>query len=340
MNSIENRTPLHVFYSHSWITQLVIELIIKEKKINPDDIVILFGRNFNHSIDPLLKSKFVPCKKILLESWKQILFGPYQIYRFKKWFASIVGNRKFQFYAPHLVPTGLKLVYSNKQCIALNYIEEGTLSYLKYEEIINHLNSVSFHGRTKLSFVEILYTKLLGVNNFPTTYTSIYKLGAEAFPFEPNAEKLDISKAIKITSEPNDLKHILVLAPFVDVYPYKMDVDVYVEKMKLVLSRIKEMGVNKLHFKFHPSDNKQVRSEIKKLFSSYAPAMDFVEVREDQSLELIFLKHRPTVYAFNSSTAIYAYQFGMRLFILTKLIDPNCRILKIASVDFKPYYLV
>jgi hypothetical protein len=340
MDSTVSKKPLHIFYSHSWITQIVIELIIIEKKINPDDVVILSGRNFKHAIDPSLKSKFIPCKKILLETWKQILYAPYQIYRFKKWFASIVKSRNFQLYVPHLVPTGLKLICSNKKCAALNYIEEGTLSYLKYQEIIDHLNSVNFHGRTKLTFVEILYNRLLGVNNFPSTYTSIYKLGHEAFPFEPKAEKLDIHKIIKNTPGPNGISHILVLAPFVDVYPYKMDITVYVEKMKLVLNRIKEMGVTKLHFKFHPSDSKQVRIETKKLLSLYEPVMSFIEVGEEDPLELIFLKYRPTVYSFNSSTAIYANQFGLPLFILTKLIDPNCCILEIASLNFKPYYLV
>lgn len=340
MNSKEKKEQLHIFYSHSWLTQLVIELIIKEKKMNLDNVVVLYGRNFNHCIDPLLKSKFIPCKKVLLETWKQILFAPYQIYRFKKWFGSIVKNRNFQFYAPHLVPVGLKLIRANKQCIALNYIEEGTLSYRKYEEVISDLWAINFHDRKRLSFVEKIYNKLLGVNNFPTTYTSIYKLGAEAFPFEPNAEKLDVSNLIQVTSEPTDLTHILVLHPFVDVYPYKMDVNVYIEKMKLVLNRIEEMGVRKLHFKFHPSDSKLVRSETKKLFSLYALTMDFIEVNDDQSLEIMFLKHRPTVFAFNSSTAIYAHQFGLRLFILTRLIDPNCRILRMSSVDLKPYYLV
>lgn len=339
MNSIKSKKPLHIFYSHSWITQLVIELIIKEKEINTDDVVILFGRNFKHSLDPLLKSKFTPCKKILLETWKQILYSPFQIYRFKKWFSAIVKERDFQLYVPHLVPTGLKVICSDRRCVALNYIEEGTLSYLKYQEIIDHLNSVSFHGRTKLSFVEIHFNRLLGVNNFPSWYTSIYKLGAEAFPFEPNAHKLDISKVIRNTPKSNNICHILVLAPFVDVYPYKMEINVYVEKMKLVLSRIKEMGVTKLHFKFHPSDSKEVRIETKKLLSLYEPGMGFIEVAEEDPLELIFLKYRPTVYSFNSSTAIYAYQFGLRLFILTKLIDPNCSIMKVASLDFKPYYL-
>ncbi|MGJ3236246.1 hypothetical protein [Marivirga sp.] len=326
----------YIFYSQSWINQIIVESIIRDENIAIDDIIILTNRNFKYAINKEYEGKMIVAKKIYNSKLKHLAISHFQIKKIENWIEEITNGEKFNCYFPHCHPLLLKLFTKHPNNYSLNFIEEGLISYYGRNQANNIL-------KTRKSLIWLKYfnnkfLKLLSVPAFPKDYTNVYKIGDFAFPEYRHHVQYDFSIVNNLNIKVDEVENLLVLAAFVDG-SYKLPLDIYLKKLDNVINYLISIGLKKIHYKFHPSDTNIVRVSTRVKLETIKNQIEFTEISDDQPLELIIIKRKPTVYMFNCSLALYCFQLKTEFKILTKLIDPNCEILNFEELNLSNYYI-
>jgi hypothetical protein len=326
----------YIFYSQSWINQIIIESIIKDEDLAIDDIIILTNRNFKYAINNDFESKMMVAKKIYTSKFRHLAISHFQLKKIEKWIEAITNGEKFKCYFPHCHPLLLKFFTKHPNCYSLNFIEEGLISY-------HRINQANYILETKESPIWLKYFnrnffKLLSIPAFPKDYTNVYKIGDFAFPDYRNHFQFDFNIVNNLNIRIDEVEHLLVMAAFVDG-SYKLPLDVYLKKFDNVINYLITKGVKKIHYKFHPSDSNIVRIGTREQLKTRLNQIEFIEISDNQPLELIIIKKKPTVYMFNCSLALYCFQLKTEFEILTKLIDPTCEVLGFEGLNLSKYYI-
>jgi len=331
----------HLFYSHSWITQLVIEAYIDKNKLSHRNITILSNRNFYECIDPRLKNRFVNIRKLRFPSWLHVVMSADKLRRFSKWFKNLTGDNEFVLYVPHFYPIEVKMMVQNKNCIAVYLIEEGELSY-RPKDYINTLKNHNYDGLKK-KYLNFFWSKKLSSAFKLQTIDSEVIIGTvqmfnEAFPYSRN--KIVLQKEIEnLVSNnihfKNEVESILVLTPYVDTL--KVDNDKYFESLKKIMTYISIQSEGKVHYKFHPNDSANVRNQTNKLAESFNNK--FLLLPDDVSLEALLINSKPEIYSFFSSISLYAFLFQCKLNIMSEFISEIRPNTNVNGIDLNPYVI-
>lgn len=331
----------YIFYSHSWLTQLIIEAYISKREIEEEDIVILSNRQFYLHINPLLKTKFVNARKLLFPNIFHILLAGNKFQRYLKWIDRISEGKTYSLYLPHLHPIGLKVLAKNKKCKKLFFIEEGEFSYLRS----NKINSIHNYNAFKKQYFNFFWQqKLRDTLAVPAVdfnrIEGTLQLFEGTFP-ESNNKIILMNEVRKIIDEfsweiDNNYHNVIVLTPYVDVL--QTDLEFYLQKLEIALSYILRQSNEVLYYKFHPSDSKTVRERTTELMLRLSDR--FRSIDDGISLEAILFKSKPKVFSFLSGLSLYAILLKCDLEILSDFIFPvqdNFQELNGASLE--PYYV-
>lgn len=329
----------HIFYSHSWITQLLIEAYIDKQQISYRNTIILSNRNFFQCVDPDLKDRFVKLRKLKFPSWMHAIMAEYKVNQFLKWFEKLLNKNEFILYAHHFHPLEIKVMAQHINCKSVFLIEEGTLSY----ELEDSVNQRHNHDVLRKRFKNFFWSKKTSdIFNLETLNSSVLKgtlqMFEEAFPYSSNKIVLinDIKGFINNTLPSLlDLKTILVLTPYVDIL--KFNAETYFTDLERVMVFITENSEDIIYYKFHPNDSELVRLRTNQLAEKFVDR--FVLISDSISLEVILLKFKPTVYSFVSSISVYAFLLGCKLNIMTDFIGYMSPNLKINGINLAPYVI-
>lgn len=331
----------HLFYSHSWITQLVIEAYINKNRLSHQNISILSNRNFYECINPNLKSRFVNIRKLRFPNWLHVVISKDKIKRFSIWLKNLTGDNEFILYVPHFYPIEVKMMVQNKNCIAVYLIEEGELSY-RSKDYINTLKNHNY-DELKKKYLNFFWSKKLSSAFKLQTIDSEVIIGTvqmfkEAFPYSRN--KIVLIKEIEnlIVNNKhfkNEVKSVLVLTPYVDTL--KVDNDIYFESLKNVMTYISNKSEGKVHYKFHPNDSANVRNQTNKLAESFNNK--FFLLSDDVSLEALLINSKPEIYSFFSSISLYAFLFQCKLNIMSEFVSEILPNTNVNGIDLNPYVI-
>jgi hypothetical protein len=330
----------HIFYSHSWLTQLIIEAYINSRKIEIGDVVILSNRQFDLHVNPLLKTKFINARKILFPNVLHALMAGNKLNRYLQWIERISEGKTYSLYLPHFHPIGIKVLAKHKNCRKLYLIEEGELSYFNASKI----NSRHNYRKLKKRYLNFFWQR--GVKNALALQTVDFnlvegtlQLFKEAFPESKN--KMILRDEVRNVIDQLDwgidsYNNVLVLTPYVDVLD--MNLELYMERLEAALSYILGQTFEVLHYKFHPSDSEIVRARTTELMMKLSDR--FKPIEDRISLEAILFKKKPKVYSFLSSVSLYAYLLKCDLVILSDFIIPvESNFQEVNGTSLEPYYI-
>lgn len=327
----------HIFYSHSWITQIVIEAYVEFKKISYSDIIILSNRNFRECINPELKNKFINNRKLLIPNLLHRVFSGNKTERYFAWFNNLTQNNNFILYIPHLYPIELKLMLNHHNCKGCYFIEEGELSYQPSAYVNNLHNYKSL--RSNVFFPQVLRKALLTNTIDEAKINGTIQLFGEAFPYSTNKIILkdEVQKLIKVRNwDLGNYNNILIFSPYVDVL--NMQVDIYFEKLIKSLNYINDSNDDIIYYKFHPSDRKAIREKTIEILNDFGDKFKIID--DSISLEAILFTMKPKIYSFVSSISLYAFLLNCKLEILSEFITPGkSSYQEINKISLERYYI-
>jgi len=331
----------HLFYSHSWITQLVIEAYIDKKQLAHQNITIFSNRSFYECVNPHLKDRFVNIRKLKFPNWLHVVMFADKLRRFSQWFKNITEDDKFVLYVPHFYPIEIKMMVRNENCLAVYLIEEGAISY-RSSQYINSLKNHNYQEFTEKYLNFFWSRKLSSVFSLQTIDNEIIdgtiQMFNEAFPYSKNKIVLqnEIGNIVRRNFYFNfEIKCILVLTPYVDVL--KLTPEIYFKDLERVMYYIIENTEDIIHYKFHPSDSEFVKQRTNQLAEKFGDR--FVQISDSISLEAILLKSKPTVYTCLSSISIYAFLLDCKLNIMIDFIQFTHPDLNINDINLSSYVI-
>jgi len=330
----------HIFYSHSWITQIVIEAFIEYQKISNSDIIILSNRNFKECINPELKNKFINNRKLLIPNLLHRVFSGNKIERYLTWFNNLAQNNNFILYIPHLYPIELKLMLHHHNCMGCYFIEEGELSY-QSSEYINNLHNYDSIKNSSFNFFlpQVLSEALLTKTIDEPKINGTIQLFEEAFPYSTNKIilKEEIRRLFKTQNwNFTEYNNILVFSPYVDVL--NMKIDIYFEGLIKSLNYINDSNDEVIYYKFHPSDRKEVREKTKEILNSFGDKFKIID--DSICLEAILFTIKPKIYSYVSSISLYAFLLNCELEIISEFITPGkSNYQEVNNISLEPYYI-
>lgn len=328
----------HLFYSQSWICQLVSESIIETNRIDPSHVVMLRNRNFAYQ---LAETPFrqITMPKLYTHSFTARWRLPFQLRRLRNWVNQVVGKNSFYLYIPHAVPLGLRWLCTHPQCISVSLIEEGTLSYLPETAAIDALKNdklVSWPLNVLTGLQQILLASAI-----PANINATYGVSEQSFPFVPSAIRknvFSVLKRIATTHAPNDhpaSMSILATHPFIDILQWSSQ-DTRTAWAN-VARWLKENLKGKMYVKYHPSDSLSSKQLVREALQKEHLA--FEELPNDFSLELAFWSTEVSLFCFESSAAVYASLAGQQVHILSNLVMKVKQPMNFARIDFSSRYV-
>lgn len=192
----------HVFITHSNITKIIIEGIIRDLNLKQKEVLIIsFRNNFIEGFENVDLHDLRIKKKHLFEkslSIKKIFQIP-SFYKTLWEIDELLGIKKeFILYTPQVYYLFYQIIASHKKCKRINFIEEGTASYQKKESISKN----SFKGK--------LYSKIFfqdRISSGPTFFRAEvfnkkkkpihYIVSERAFKGAPNRKLVKIEATTK-----------------------------------------------------------------------------------------------------------------------------------------------
>jgi len=134
-----------------------------------------------------------------------------------------------------------------------------------------------------------------------------FSLHESCFPDIEEKVVLEIKPGLVVS---RSIDHILVLEPFVECN--EIDLKEYLQLVENFIDYFEINNLREIHYKYHPSQSKEVINEIEKLFSKSELTM--IKIEQSESLERLFIGTKPNVYHCASSVGIYAVRLGCKVF--------------------------
>lgn len=296
----------YIFYSHSPITQIVIDAIINEKNILTDDIVIVYNRVAVPSLNGISTQRYIQSKKIYIHKLRHKLILDYQISRFYKWLDKITCSDTYELFIPHTRDLHLKALTLHEKCISVNLIEEGSLSYCTKQIFDSINNEVLFPVEFSIFYRNTL-KKDIQINN-------CYILHEKAFGFYH--KKINVlNRAKKLARKDHmEVHHIMVMTPYVSILGVPLES--FINKFKVVITELcKARSGVKIHYKFHPSDSETVKDQVRIVFKQQKN-VQFIELSREFNIEKVLLSRKVNLLAFRSVVCFYAKITGSPVYIL------------------------
>lgn len=333
----------HVFVVHSHITWLVTQLVILNKKLSRDEIVIVTGRNYK--IDKLgyIQIKYPSFNNI--SPYKYIglnLNNKDHILEVKRWNNKIAKLIKGDFlaYVPHLWHVTAKLLVSHKNCIGYFYIEEGMASYDDRLAKIKKINTKEFLS-SWFKFRNKNFTTLFLTTNFFNFHHGKYK-GAFCFSddcFKNSKSKtiFDIASLASIYTPPKPLNcDCIVVFDTISISKFITTEESLSIVENVIFPSLKQKRFNTVAIKLHP-DHYTARGlneadAILKLFVSNNDITTVV-LPETFILETYLIHYKIPIYCYVSSLSIYSSLLNGKVFTLINRLNLKNNALHTLSKD-------
>ena len=329
----------HIFYTHSWVTQVVIESIIEKNSIPSERVILLYDRNFQFHLNPALKGRFKSPKNFRLINIRDMILANYRLAKFQQWFYNLTSHHPYHLYVPHLLKPSLKILSTLPECRSTSIIEEGILSY-RTREYINDRFPGNVNETLRRLTMNRLLMRALAKKTIDESIDHAYAFNPEAFTYFKSRTVLkeQFQKLVQGYAAEEPVTNLFVLLAFV-TGQHKINIDRYFERFEKVIQYIisKAHGQT-VHYKYHPSDSAEVRERTEKLLAHYKD-IRFRLLGDDVCLEFLLAKCKPKTFVFNCSLALYAKELGCDLEILNKFIVDNSEVLNLAGVDFSRFYI-
>jgi len=317
----------HLFFINSHTTYLTALGAISKLKIAPDDICMIYVRNYKNS---LIKNIY----NVLDLSWayylslKNYLIPPLKLIRKIDGLVSdLVEGNHYVFYAPN--PGGLRLLQvlsTNSLCKKVNYIQEGALVFdqlliekplpISYK-IWDTFLSIYFKHRLWASHYSwrmpsFLLTRLSPPECFAISEDIFNKLGYPIHIVEwPKFEIENTGYQI------NPLFPCFIMESSVEMGV--IEKDVYFDGIKRL---IEEKAENNNYIKFHPNQSLDNISEILDLFAKNGSKVE--RLRDDFPFELYLSSYEHLkLCGFNSSLLVFGRQLGHTTYSLENFLLEN-----------------
>lgn len=311
-----DKPVVNIFFVISNITQLVTETYLAQNG-NSSETIVLHTKRFKPDMqginlhyypyfDDRTEFEIAGNNFIKKKAHKKELFS---------FISTLCKGKNFMLFAPHFYINTLRMIIAHPDCKDYAYIEEGTLSYMGYKDIITGMPERNFN---------LLQSKGMGFKT-RKSYPDLNKTGVclreNCFPFLKNKLVLE-NKALEsvLKSKESNRNYAYseqAILVFDSCVENKMaSFEDYLLCIIKSIAFIKSQGKKKIFYKFHPDQHLyKLITYYRAYLNTAAFELEFEELPNDLSLELVFLRSKNLLVIHTiSSLGYYASMQGHSVF--------------------------
>lgn len=288
-----NKPTINIFFVISNITQLLTETFLAEygsdtktivlhtKRFKPDmqGVELHYYPYFDDRTEfELAGSNFIRKRAQRAEIYKFI--------------SEICKDASFEFYAPHFYINTLRMISNHPACLNYYYIEEGTLSYMNYSDILTSMPEIHYN---------FFQSKGLGFK-IRKAYPDFNKKGiclrGNCFPFLSDKVVLSDKSLQTVLQAKESIRNYTYDGSAILVFDSCVENKMagfndYLICLFKSIAFIRKQGYQKIYFKFHPDQHLYpLINYYREYLETDTFGIAFEELPGDLSLELVFLKSR------------------------------------------------
>jgi len=306
----------YVFYVENGVAMAIVQQYINEKELNSQDVIIFLGRSL------IIESKFSSFDLSYLEfrtSWFFIR-GWSKTYSVKRQINSILAELnvgEYIFHTSSISKLSCFFLMNHKHCTSLINIEEGRAAFYSEFEFKKYIKQF-YYSNWKYS----LYQFKCFLNYFflhypnPNKTISSLKLNNNAlvssvYSYNYVANRYIVKDLFKNTSV--DYSFVKCLMSF--SYPVEdgyIKLDEYLNALRETFLKLKNRGVNIIHYKYHPQQFKYPDNikAYNNLLNEFSNEVKFVSLDASTIMEVLIANSNAILLSDYSSTMIYTVSFG------------------------------
>lgn len=325
---------MHIFLTHSNLTTILVLAIIKQKKIDLNDVCIIPFRGVSIIFDAYTLSLDMPYPmgnyliKMNNKKRKELIrFIDHQISQF-------IGSREFTFYAPNYSEPIAEIISTHKKCKKKCYLEDGLSSYNSYSSQLKlYRPSRSFIGRLKYF---INFGSRFGYSGIISPLcTQFFTLSSEALPGKDVHDlgnyvlQMAKNSSGKINFQANCVLFVFdaLVAFGIMKYPELRD-----GVVKFIEDYFQDVG--RVYVKFHPSQDSIERDNI--IRDCFSNIEDLEIIPDNIFIELeIWKRTDMIIYGILSSVLLYSGMLSRNSVNSTIAYFPSLQNLKLPDAFYK-----
>ncbi len=265
---------------------------------------------------PLAQTVLVPLTWRVGRAWGLIAAFDAQV-------AALTGRQPYALYVPHLDEPTARLLYTNRQCQQVNYLEEGAAAYVPSARLPHAHGLRDRVGRYLLSRGRV---PVLGF--YPDVYTTAYCVHQTCFPDLVRKTVLPLPfRRVVVAPDPSG-QVVLVLDALIEfgiVAP-----DALRQALHELFAHLEARGQRQVLFKYHPIQARQADRRAyyeTEIFGPWRTRLTFTELVATVTLEDLAFSYPTAEFAvIISSVGLYARFCGCRVVSVAKrlaVLDPR-----------------
>jgi hypothetical protein len=302
----------HIFWIHSSTAYYTSLAIIKEKRLNYSDIILLLDRNYKNKYDfdyKFTEYDVLKFSKMLSPFKLQTLFKiKYITGKLDEFLLNICRGVDFFVYIPQLSHPVFQIIITNEKCKGYSFVEEGVANY-KFFLLNNPPIVFPFFKKNAIRFVNLFLSRV----NLNNSFFGLLK----KVDFVPSYFLLDnclnelrsniFNKSIFIKWEIHPISFqfnqnipVIILSPLVE---YEL-----INKSNFILGIsiiIDVINSNDVYIKFHPFQSDEIINDVINIVKM--KGKNDLIIPNDEPFEQIILQYpQLKIYGFESSLLFYA----------------------------------
>lgn len=299
----------NVFIINSHTTFLSALGTIRYLKLKEETVLLLYMRNYSNSV---IKHEFkVVDISDFIESfdslYKSKIYRYISIKKIDLFIDSLIGE-PFNLFCPHLLHQVWQVIYTNKLCQQMSYIQEGGIPYKEY-----YITNPSLRTRIRLYVSNVLYrmTNRIWHGGWYTYGTMKKQKDLHSYAIDDIFYRYLPSKNHRIMWPKINMNNVIADGSTVFVFDGFVknglcEEDIYINNSKRLVST--HHGI-KNYIKFHPVQSNSQKQTIYDFILK--ESIDFHILPDDVPFELILSSsNHLKVVGFGSSLLYYAYNLG------------------------------
>ncbi len=303
----------HVFYIGSHLLFYITHTLVKQDRLNYDDVILFLIRDYNiptqynniYSNQLHTKYGFLNQKESRVFAGANIFKTRKNIAEFDEQLTSFLQGEKFIWYCPVCSCDSFSLMVTRPDCIGYYITEDGLASY-------RDINPYSFPGLKKWAYklvLKPLFSRIYDYKDyFINTHSSKFKgciaTSQKCFPLHQ-----EYLRVIGSPFVPQSLEKPIDAILSIDSLYLFYDDDTIQKIYHDLLEKISAKGYHRIAYKFHPNynstENKERKRWIACLLKEYL-GENIEELSADIVLENVIMQYQCDFYTDVSSVCIYA----------------------------------
>lgn len=294
----------HVFVINSHTTFLTALGTVNYLKLKDEDVILIYTRNYANKVTP------VPYKIVegteIANSCRNIATNYEKVIKDVDEFIDKSICTRYDLYVPHMWHFFFQLLYTNRKCNRVSYIQEGGPVQTKvYENDVPLLERIkTFIRHTVLgrrTFECKWYKKGIIYKQFSLDSYAINHAYFKCLPSKNHIVKWPEQK-LDLTID----THSPIFIFDGHINNGLVEADVYLKVCRDIVS---QYGKNKNYVKFHPAESKEERNIIMNYFLENGITAELMS--DDIPMEYVIIQFRNlTFVGFTSSLLYYAHDYG------------------------------